>query len=552
MRDYFSLLIVDDEVSILTLLSNILGKDFRIYTAPSGEQALAVLKKHPVEIILTDQRMPKLTGLEFLAAAHAIQPNTVNVLLTAYDDIAAAIEAINSGLVWRYVRKPFATQELLMVIRQAAERFRLLEENLRLTKELIKANNHLEKKVELRTHDLKQSREQYRTLVESALTGIAIIQDDQIEYCNTRCCKILGYQKHHCFGMNVFNFIVDEDRDKFKKRLTEILQGSNSLKPVEVQWLHRTGRTIVSEILGALIEHNGRPAVQLNFVDITQRHHALSALQESERRFVALFRESLDALVIVDPADLKILLANQVATRLLGYDEKSIAGKSFSYFFAENSELQYTSLISEVMVHDSVFYEQHFLKAGGAVIAADLTAVLLNWGEEKAILVNIRDISERNEMLEAIRRSDDRYQQLVERIPDGIYRSTPEGKFITVNSGLVKMLGYNSCEELLSVSIPREIYFSHDEREIVQASFAQPNSETITFRLKKKNGAEVWVEENGQIVYDSSGQILYYEGVLRDVTDRKQAEDDLLAQKQFFEALFKGAPGAIAYLSLDT
>lgn len=551
MRDYFSLLIVDDEVNILNLLSNILRNDFQIYTAQNGKQALAILKKHRVEVILTDQRMPSMTGLQFLAQAHLIQPNTVNVLLTAFDDINAAIDAINGGLVWRYMRKPFDSKELMIVMRQAAERYQLLEENLRLTKELVKANDELEKKVELRTRDLKQSREQYRTLVESALTGIAIIQDDQIEYCNSRCSRILGYPKRNWVGKNVFNFIVDEDHNKFRKRLTSIQHGRNSLRPIEVRWVHRSGRTIVSEILGALIEYKGRPAVQLNFVDITQRHHALQALKESERRFATLFRESLDALLIVDPANLNIMLANRVAARLLGCSRKALIGRSFSTLFVEDSEAQSQHLLSEILVHDSVFYEQNFLKASGNVFAADLTAVLLKWGEDKAILVTIRDISERNEMLETINRSDERYQQLVEQIPDGIYRSTPDGKFVTVNSGLVKMLGYESSEELLKVNISRDLYFSSTEREIAQTTSAQPNSETIIFRLKKKNGDELWVEENGQIIYDAEGRILYYEGVLRDVTDRKRAQEELLAQKQYFEALFNSAPGAIAFLNLQ-
>jgi PAS domain S-box-containing protein len=551
MRDRISVLVIDDEISIINLVSRIIGNDFKIHTAQNGEEGLAILKEERIQIVLTDQRMPKMTGLEFLSRAHSIQPDTVNILFTAYEEITTAIEAINCGLVWRYLRKPFNHQMLSIVMRQAAERYRLREDNQRLTQELIEANESLEQKVELRTRDLRASREKYRSLVESALTGIAIVQDEKVEFCNSRSCRILGYQKRDFVGRGAFEFIAESDHEKFRKRLNGILKGAKFLKPLQVEWRHRNGKLIVSEILGALVHHNGRPAVQLNFADITQRHHAFKALQESERRFATLFRESLDALLIVSAVDQKILLSNRVARRLLNYSNKDLVGRGFSLLFAEKSQTECKQLINEVLVHDAVFYEQNFLKSDGRVIAADLTAVLLNWGESQAILVTIRDVSERNDMLAAIQRSDERYQQLVEQIPDGVYRSTPQGRFINVNGGLVRMLGYSSREELMAVNIPRDLYFSNEEREIAQVSFSEPNTDTLVFRMKRKNGEEVWVEENGQIIYDEFGQILYYEGVLRDVTDRKRVEDNLLAQKQYFEALFNNAPSAIAILGLD-
>jgi PAS domain S-box-containing protein len=548
MRSRFSILIVDDEASILKLLTTALGKDYRVFTAHSGEQALAILKKRRIEIILTDQSMPAMTGLAFLRAAHTIQTNTVNVLFTGYDDMAAAIDAINSRLVWRYLRKPFNLEELVMTVRQAAERCQLLEENHRLAKELIKANEELEKKVERRTRDLKQSREQFRTLVESALTGIAIIQDERLQYCNTRCRKILGYKKRDCLGREIFDFISAGDHDALKKRITAILSGRISLRPQVVRWVHSSGKIIVSEVLGARIQHHGRPAVQLNFIDMTPRHHALCALKESEQRFATLFQESLDALLIVDPANQKILQANRGVRRLLGYKKKELIGQSFALLFAEASNSASANFVHELLVHNAVFYEQKFISADGCVIAADLTATLLKWGETKAILVNIRDVSERNEMLQAIRRRDERYEMLVEHIPDGFYRSTPAGKFITVNRALVKMLGYDSTQELKNVNIPRDLYFSNDEREIAQSSFAQPDSETVVFRLKKKNGDEVWVEEKGHIGYDENGQVAYYEGMLRDVTDRKKAEDALRHSEELFRLISENAADLIAVI----
>ncbi|MFQ5709877.1 MAG: PAS domain S-box protein, partial [bacterium] len=119
---------------------------------------------------------------------------------------------------------------------------------------------------------------------------------------------------------------------------------------------------------------------------------------------------------------------------------------------------------------------------------------------------------ERKRTLKSLSESELRYRELVERMPDGIYRSTPEGRFLAVNSALVKMLGYESQEELLNVDIPRDLYFSPDEREALFKSVQEGTSKSIVFRLKKKDNSELWVEDHGHRVYDSQGKSLYYEG----------------------------------------
>ncbi len=143
---------------------------------------------------------------------------------------------------------------------------------------------------------------------------------------------------------------------------------------------------------------------------------------------------------------------------------------------------------------------------------------------------------------EKLKVSEERYRNLLNRVPDGIYRSTSEGRFLMVNKAMIEMLGYESEAELLKVDIPTDLYFSSLERLAAQQKSNQKPSLFCIFRLKKKDGSELWVEERGNMEFGEGGKPLYYEGVLRDITKRKQAEHALHESEKRFRDLFDNAP----------
>ncbi len=139
------------------------------------------------------------------------------------------------------------------------------------------------------------------------------------------------------------------------------------------------------------------------------------------------------------------------------------------------------------------------------------------------------------------------YLNLVERLPDGVYKSTHGGKFVEVNPAMVKMLGYSSKEELMAIDIKTELYFQPEDREslVLQEKY----EEMGIFRLKKKDGSEIWVEDHGWYNLGENGEILFHEGIMRDITERKISEELLKESEERFKLLFDKAP--IAYQSLD-
>lgn len=126
-------LIVDDEVEVLNSLADLLRKEFHIFATMDVNEAQGLLVSHNMfSLVISDQRMPLLTGAELLARASITSPDTARILLTGYSDIDAVIEAVNQGRITQYITKPWDVDKLLEILKPIAERHQLLLENRQL------------------------------------------------------------------------------------------------------------------------------------------------------------------------------------------------------------------------------------------------------------------------------------------------------------------------------------------------------------------------------------------------------------------------------------
>jgi response regulator RpfG family c-di-GMP phosphodiesterase len=141
---HIHILYVDDEVHNLNAFKASFRRSYTVYTAVSAEEAEAVLAKHDVQIIISDQRMPKMTGIEFFESILDRYPEPIRMLLTGYADINAVIDAINKGQVYKYFSKPWNDDELRQNIEKAYEVYALRKENKELTAKLLDVNEKLE------------------------------------------------------------------------------------------------------------------------------------------------------------------------------------------------------------------------------------------------------------------------------------------------------------------------------------------------------------------------------------------------------------------------
>src|SRR5262245_3273343 len=178
--DRCTLLVVDDEAYLLPTLRALLARDFEVLTANSVEEAQKLLHSCAIDILLTDQRMPRKTGVQLLEWAREHSPRTVRLLMTGYSELEDAIEAINRGHVYYYLLKPWRTEDLLQVLRNAADKFLLEGKRERYLDELRRLNRELERRVAERTQELEEAnllleqraRELERLAMTDPLTGL--------------------------------------------------------------------------------------------------------------------------------------------------------------------------------------------------------------------------------------------------------------------------------------------------------------------------------------------------------------------------------------------
>jgi DNA-binding NtrC family response regulator len=140
MADKHPILLVDDEPEMLFSLRGLLRRDFELYTAQSGPEALEILKRHPVHVIMTDQRMPEMTGVELLRRARGESPEAIRIVFTGYADIKSVVDAINHGQIYRYLTKPWDPDELCAMLHEACAQYDRITERRRL---LLDVRDHL-------------------------------------------------------------------------------------------------------------------------------------------------------------------------------------------------------------------------------------------------------------------------------------------------------------------------------------------------------------------------------------------------------------------------
>ena len=140
----YGVLYIDDEINNLNSFKAAFRRDFNIFTAQSAREGRKLLDNNEIGVVITDQRMPAITGIEFLESIIPVYPDTIRILLTGFADINAVMDAINRGQVYKYLVKPWHNEELKMYIQNALEIYHLRRENKQLAEKLEQANMRVE------------------------------------------------------------------------------------------------------------------------------------------------------------------------------------------------------------------------------------------------------------------------------------------------------------------------------------------------------------------------------------------------------------------------
>ncbi len=423
-------------------------------------------------------------------------------------------------------------------------------------------------------NELLAVHEQY--LIENA-TDIIFIQDLDLNlhYVSPSVESLAGYTVEEALELTVKDLLTVDSFEKAQKSLQRYVELAKEKKNVNVplmqyEYVRKDGSTFWGELrVRFLRDSTGHPVgVHGILRDITERKRVDEALRKSKNKIEELhsiatqlgvcsseeevYKIAVDAAenvldfdvveVLIREGDMLAVKAKSsslpdIEAQDMGINE-GVAGKTYqtnqSYLsgnvkkdrIASPSSDKYRSGISIPIGTLGVFqaistetnsFNQEDLKMGELLVS------------------HVREALDRIQHEEALRKSEEKYRTLFERVPVGIYRTTPEGKIIDTNPALIEMLGYPNRDLLLTREADDLFIESYDrERE---KAFLERNGEirNFTSQMRRYDGTIIWVQDNARAVLDEYDNVLFYEGSLQDITQRKKAEEEA----EFYNSLLR-------------
>jgi PAS domain S-box-containing protein len=260
-----------------------------------------------------------------------------------------------------------------------------------------------------------------------------------------------------------------------------------------------------------------------------RRDLMMRALKQDERKFKALLESPPDVMIILNRAG-DLVFVNTATEAMFGYRLEELLGKPFQMLVPEQHKSRaaelYESFFSKANLKDATIQREISCRRNdGSEFPAEVSSSLIETMQGPVIGVAIRDISQRKLAEEALKQSEARYRTLFENAPVGIYRTTPDGRILAANPALVRMLGFESFEQMASANLNTEFFGPEYLRdEFIETIEKHGGVAGLECVWHNKHGEALLISENARCIRDASGKTLYYEGTVEDITKRKKTE----------------------------
>ncbi|MEW6702523.1 MAG: PAS domain S-box protein, partial [Bacteroidota bacterium] len=496
------------------------------------EDFLKALDEFKPDLILSDYQMPGFDGLTALKLALEKTPITPLIIVTGSMNEDIAVECMKAGATDYVIKEQI--KRLSSAVLNALER----------------KQNKIEKQKALEA--LIESEERFRRLAENAediIYRYEIFPKRMFTYVSPAALKISGYtpEEHYADPDLGFKIVHPDDRHLLKdlsKDTAEIR------KPIILRWIRKDGKLIWTEQKNIPIYDDEGNIVAVEGItrDITKRKQAEDALRESELKLRNIFENSSNVFYSHTPDHILTYLSPQIKN-VLGYTPEEALRK-------------WTELTSDNPINEEGFrltvkaietcqaqppYELELIHKNGRKVWVEVReAPVVENGKTVQIVGALVDITERKQMEDALRNSEQSYRHIVDFAPIGIYRSSLEGKILSANKTFSQILGYDSPEELLEKNMGEDIYYIKEEREkLIQEFEGAGVALDLERQWKKKDGTPIWIQGNSRAVKDETGKIKYFEGFVRDITERKRAEEALRENEKFLNNIVENIPNML-------
>jgi diguanylate cyclase (GGDEF)-like protein/PAS domain S-box-containing protein len=352
-------------------------------------------------------------------------------------------------------------------------------------------------------------------------------------------------------GDSIYVIVSPQEHGSFDKNFERALAGETIR--VEKKFEVEVGTLWFEFHYAPVFTDNEISGVFLGSLNITERKQAEESLKQSEAQYRLLADNMTDVIWLRD-LNLNLLYISPSEEKIRGYTMAELQQFSLDQLLTPDSFQAVMELFTNEMpkvLADPTYSMLHtrefqFYRRDGRLhtVESNISLVRDENGNPTAILGQDRDITERKRAEEALRVSEERFRLLTNNVPDIIYSLNGEGNIITVNSSAFERYGYTEQD---AKGKPFLSFIHPEDHEIVVTSFLKAMEEQrkftrgLQFRLVAENGISYWFELNSQARYDSQNQYIGEDGVLRDITERKRAEDSLRESEEKYRRLFNNA-----------
>lgn len=500
-------LIVDDDRDFADSLAEMLEtRGYQVFVAANEQQARNLLKAEAPPVALVDVRLGRDSGLRVISELRRLNPRLICVMMTAYAEVETAVEAFRGG-AYHYLRKPLEMEAVLATLAHCFQKLRLMQE-----KEAAEAA-------------LQESESRFRTL--AAISPVGIFRSDaagRCHYVNDRFTEISGLSAAQA-AVGWQQAVHPEDRpcvaaqwEAATAQGRPFLCECRFLRPAGLAW-------VVSQ---AAREDEGRPEAGYvgTLTDITPIKLAERAVQQQADELLSIFDNVDEIIHVCDPATNELLFANEACRRRFGSRlarDAPLGGALPCPVCAESPERRSVASQPQVWEHRSPL-DDRWLRS---------IAKAIRWPDGRIVRYEMAiDLTGRKRAEDAVRLSERRFRTLVRNIPGVVYLCLNDARYtmLYLSENVKEIVGI-PAEEFIEDRISFvELYHPADVKEIsekVEAALRERQQFTLNYRLRHTNGEWRWVEERGQGLYDENGVLLYLEGTMFDITERRRTEEHL-------------------------
>jgi PAS domain S-box-containing protein len=385
-----------------------------------------------------------------------------------------------------------------------------------------------------RTEDaLRRSEEHFRSLIENGSDIVTIVGENGVfRYASPSVERVLGYAPRDLLERSAFDYVHPDDIPRVGEALARAIQQPATPQTAQFRFRAQDGSWRMLEAVGqARVGVDGFAQLVVNARDVTERLRQERALRENKERLRTVIAGAPLVLFALDRHGVFTMVEGR-GLEALGLRPGLLIGRSAFELYADLP--QALADVRRALAGETF---SSTVEVFGVVFESWYSPVWDPGGAVAGVIGVGTDITERRRAEEALRRSEESHRALVQHAAYAIYRSSLEGRFLTVNPALVKMLGYESADELLGVDLAAEVYVDPEQRRQLLARFdAGDIVEGVEVTWKRRSGDRILVRLSGRAVRKGDGTIECFETIAEDITERRALEDQL-RQSQKMEAI---------------